>query len=141
MTTPDPAVIADLLDRAADDLARWNGNTLASMARAAESLGLAHGQRLVAVRDARNAALAEGMAHGNSVNVNAAAMRRAAESVRRAAGIGQPTVTFSLDQDQLCALRELLRLVHYDDLAQSWLDMLPSVLHPGEIVLASTGEG
>ncbi len=40
----------------------------------------------------------------------------------------QTTVT--LDRDQLCALHELLGLVHYDNLAQSWLDLLPVELRP-----------
>jgi len=32
--------------------------------------------------------------------------------------------------DQIGAVRALLNLVHYDDLAQSWLDMLPGELRP-----------
>ncbi len=36
----------------------------------------------------------------------------------------------TLDRDQLCALHQLLSLVHYDDLAQSWLDLLPVELRP-----------
>jgi hypothetical protein len=38
------------------------------------------------------------------------------------------TTTVTLNADQLGALRQLLDLVHYDPLAQSWRDRLPSVL-------------
>lgn len=34
-------------------------------------------------------------------------------------------VVVHLNEDQRCALRELLGLVHYDDLAQSWRNLLP----------------
>lgn len=37
---------------------------------------------------------------------------------------------FYLHQDQLDALHALLSLVHYDDLAESWLKMLPVELRP-----------
>lgn len=37
---------------------------------------------------------------------------------------------FFLTGDQLCALRDLLALVHYDDLADSWLKLLPTEFHP-----------
>jgi len=35
--------------------------------------------------------------------------------------------------DQVDALRALLSLVHYDALAQSWLDLLPAEFHPERI--------
>lgn len=38
--------------------------------------------------------------------------------------------TFELSDDQLDAVRELLALVHYDDLAVAWLDLLPAAFHP-----------
>lgn len=38
--------------------------------------------------------------------------------------------TFELSDDQLCAVRELLALVHYDDLAASWLGLLPDAFKP-----------
>jgi len=37
---------------------------------------------------------------------------------------------FYLHQDQINALHALLALVHYDDLAESWLKMLPAELRP-----------
>lgn len=33
--------------------------------------------------------------------------------------------TYDFDRDALCALYALLDLVHYDDLAQKWIDLLP----------------
>lgn len=41
---------------------------------------------------------------------------------------GGPDVTVTLNDDQLAALRQLLDLVHYAALAQSWRDLLPPVL-------------
>ena len=38
--------------------------------------------------------------------------------------------TFVLSDAQLCALRELLALVHYDDLANAWLLLLPPEFYP-----------
>jgi hypothetical protein len=37
---------------------------------------------------------------------------------------------FRLSGDQLDAIRALLGLVHYDDLAKSWLDLLPQAFRP-----------
>jgi hypothetical protein len=33
--------------------------------------------------------------------------------------------TYTFDRDALCALHSLLDLVHYDDLAQQFIDLLP----------------
>lgn len=52
-------------------------------------------------------------------------------------GVGKVLV---LDADQLCALHELLGLVHYDDLTRSWLDMLPTEMHPQRGRTAGTVE-
>jgi hypothetical protein len=38
--------------------------------------------------------------------------------------------SFHLAEDQLCALRELLGLVHYDTLANEWLRLLPKQFRP-----------
>lgn len=42
----------------------------------------------------------------------------------------RPVATVTLTGRQLTAVHALLELVHYDDLAQSWLDMLPVDLKP-----------
>jgi hypothetical protein len=123
-------LIADMLDLAANDLPKWNGNTLASMVNAANQVGIGGSNRIEEIRDARVAAIRSGMAYGNAIDANASAMRRAAESIRQKAGITKTGLTVRLTDDQLCALRELLALVHYDDLAREWLDLLPAELHP-----------
>ncbi|MFF0822459.1 hypothetical protein ACFYUR_19020 [Micromonospora haikouensis] len=38
----------------------------------------------------------------------------------------QTDVTVTFTADQLGALRALLRLVHYDNLAQDWFNLLPA---------------
>ena len=44
--------------------------------------------------------------------------------------IAEKKKRFDLSKDQIDALRALLCLVHYDDLALSWLDLLPNEIWP-----------